>query len=230
MGLLRIALVEDNNDPKKLGRIKARIYPEFESLEDSSLPWVNPSFINDTCIPDKRIGVFRIPENKSFVLVEIDPTWQEFTYRGLTPRRDREGIHEDLSKKLSDKTGASFSYPQPLLLRGTKDEVIAYHNTDSGELGIVSKEGVYISFNSKGDFVIGKKGKNTITFSSDGKLIFNNKSGDSPLTLFGPLKEVLEKLLTHNHVAPNGPTTPAQESNGTPLSTLKSKLQEMETK
>ena len=35
----RIAKVEDNRDPEQLGRVKVRIYPEFESLDVVSLPW-----------------------------------------------------------------------------------------------------------------------------------------------------------------------------------------------
>jgi hypothetical protein len=47
--------------------------------------------------------------------------------------------------------------------------------------------------------------------------------------LFSPLKEILEKLLDHNHIAPTGPTMPAQESSGAPLSALKSRLENMKS-
>lgn len=229
----RVARVEDNNDSKKQGRVQVRIYPEFESLDQASLPWAEPYIEGDICIPGNNpVGKYSIPEKGSFIVVEIDSTWQEFHYLGLTPKRDRGENLSDITKELSNLTDVDITYPQPLYLLRSKDGSIAYHNTDTGELGIVSSKGVFVSFDSEGNLNLGSKDGSIMKFSSNGELTFTGKvnSAGSSFALFEPLKEILEKLLTHIHVAPNGPTTAAQESTGVPLSTLKSKIQEMETK
>ena len=234
MDLFRIGQVVDNKDPDKLGRVKTRIYPEFDTLEEDSLPWVEPMNEDDICIPSDSTGVgsFRIPEIDSFIIVEIDSTWQEFHYSGLTPNRKRTDIHTNIADKLSEYIdGVGVEYPQPLYLLRTKDGAIAYHNTDTGELGIVNKNGVYLRYDSDGNFEMGSKDGSKIKLGTDGSLNFSgHTNGDSSLVLYEPLKEILEKLLDHIHVAPNGPTTSAQESNGTPLSSLKGDLEKMVSK
>lgn len=234
MELHRIGQVIDNKDPDKLGRVKVRIYPEFDTLEESSLPWAEPMNEDDICIPSdsKGVGSFRIPEIDSFLVIEIDPTWQEFHYSGRTPNRKRTDVITNITDELSGFIdGVGVSYPQPLYLIRTKDGAIGYHNTDTGEMGIVNKNGIYLRYDSDGNFEMGSKDGSKLYLGTDGSLSFSGKAnGNSGLVLFEPLKEILEKLLDHIHIAPNGPTTSAQEANGTPLSTLKGDLGEMESK
>ena len=227
----RIAKVEDNRDPEQLGRVKVRIYPEFESLDVVSLPWADP-FIEDTCLPGETAGSFRIPEQGSFIIVLIDPTWQEFSYTGVTPVRERKDLFNQITNELSNLTDATVSYPQPIHLLKTKDGAIAYHNSDTGELGIVNKEGIHLLYDSQGNFKLGKKNGFNLIVKANGEFSFKGtvNSEESTLVLYKPLKDILEKLLDHVHVAPNGPTTAAQESNGTPLSVLRANLSTMETK
>lgn len=230
--LHRIAKVEDNKDPNQLGRVRVRIYPEFESLDSQSLPWAEPMLDSDICIPGENVGSFRIPEVGSFVVVRLDSTWQNFLYTGRTPNRDRTDIFTSITDDLKEKADVTVSYPQPLYLLRAKDGTIAYHNTDTGELGIVNSKGVHLLYDSEGNFRMGKKDGFNLVLTSDGKLSFTGGINDSEstLVLFNPLKEILEKLLDHIHIAPNGPTTAAQESGGTPLSVLKSDLSKMESK
>ena len=229
--IYRIGQVVDNNDPKKLGRVKVRIFPEFDTLEENSLPWADPMNYDDICLPGQNVGVFRIPEVNSFIVVRIDTTWQNFLYSGRTPNRDRTGVVEGILEDLSSKIDTAPEYPQPLHLMRTKDGTIAYHNTDTGELGIVNAKGVHLNYDKDGNFVLGVKDGFKFTITADGSMsLTGGQNEGGPLVFFNPLKEILEKLLDHIHVAPNGPTTAAQESNGTPLSSLKSKINEMETK
>ena len=232
MDIRRIAKIEDNKDPKEFGRVKARIFPEFESLDVESLPWATPFIEGDVCIPGENTGFFNIPEIGSYVIVLIDPTWQEFRYTGISPARERTDLATNIAEELSNFVeDVDATYPQPLYLLRTKDGAIAYHNTDNGEMGIVNSNGIFLRYDSSGNFIMGSKDGSKMTLGTDGTLKFSGKTnGDSSLVLFEPLKEVLEKLLNHIHVAPNGPTTAAQEENGTPLSTLKGNLQEMESK
>lgn len=228
----RVAKVEDNKDPKASGRVKVRIYPEFSSLNEQELPWASPATTTDSFIPDQDVRSFRIPEKGSYVLVKINPTWQEFFYTGEAPRNALENTYSNIVDKLTESVSCDTTSPQPLILTRTKDGVISYHNTDTGELGLVSKEGVYVTFNSSGDFVFGKKDGSEVKLTASGEFVFKGKvnSPESSFALYEPLKEVLEKLLNHIHIAPNGPTQPAQEASGVPLSTLKQKIIEMESK
>ena len=229
----RIAKVESNKDPNSLGRVRVRIYPEFESLDVQSLPWAEPMNSDDICIPGEAVGSFRIPEEGSYVVVDVDPTWQNFIYTGATPNRDRTDVYSDIADQLSRMTDITATYPQPIHLIRTKDGCIGFHNTDTGEMGIVNSEGVYLIYDSQGNFSMGKKNGSSLVLTTGGELTFKgtvNASNGSSLVLFEPLKEVLEKLLDHIHIAPNGPTQPAQEASGNPLSTLKLNLQSMESK
>lgn len=232
MDIRRIAKIEDNKDPKEFGRVKARIFPEFESLDVGSLPWATPFIEGDVCIPGENTGFFNIPEIGSYVIVLIDPTWQEFRYTGISPARERTDLATNITEELSNYVeDVNVTYPQPLYLLRTKDGAIAYHNTDNGEMGIVNSNGIFLRYDSLGNFIMGSKDGSKMTLGTDGTLKFSGKTnGDSSLVLFEPLKGILEKLLNHIHVAPNGPTTAAQEENGTPLSTLEGNLQEMESK
>lgn len=236
MDIRRIARIEDNNDPEKYGRVRARIFPEFESLDKESLPWSYPYIEGDVCIPGKNTGFLNIPEIGSYVIVLIDPTWQEFRYTGISPAGKKSSGDKSIATNITEELtnlvdGVDVTYPQPLYLLRTKDGAIAYHNTDNGEMGIVSSNGIFLRYDSSGNFIMGSKDGSRMTLGTDGSLKFSGKAnGDSSFVLFEPLKEILEKLLNHIHVAPNGPTTAAQEANGTPLSTLKGNLSEMESK
>ena len=229
----RIALVEDNNDPEKLGRVKVRIYPEFESLDSNALPWAEPSVSCDICVKGTSdVGGFNIPERNAFILVDIDPLWQEFHYIGLTPNRERTDVRTNIINDLKGKVDLSASDPQPLFVQRTSDGVILYHCTDTGEIGIVSKNGLFAQYDKDGSFVLGKKDFSLLKITSEGVLTFKGSvnSNEGSLVLYDPLKEVLEKLLNHIHIAPNGPTQPAQDSSGSPLSALKDRIVKMETK
>lgn len=232
--LHRIAKVEDNNDPEQLGRIRARIYPEFESLDVQSLPWVSPKHENDICIPGENAGTFRIPEIGSFLVVDIDPTWQNFLYSGVTPNRDRTDVILNITQELSSKADVDIIYPQPLYLMRTKDGTIAYHNTDTGELGIVSKGGIHVLFDKEGNFKVGIKNGFNLKVSSDGALTYKGAVNlEGTLAYFKPLKEVLSALLSHVHQVTSAPgiSGAASDISQVPLSTIYSaQLDSIETK
>lgn len=224
----RIAEVVNSQDPDQLGRVQVRIYPEFETLEGEALPWASPKHENDICIPGENVGTFRIPEIGSFLVVDIDPTWQNFLYSGVTPNRDRTDVILNISKELSSKADVDIVYPQPLYLMRTKDGTIAYHNTDTGELGIVSKGGIHVLFDKEGNFKVGIKNGFNLKVSSDGSLTYKGAvNPEGTLAYFKPLKEVLSAILTHTHTveAAPGVTLPSTE-----LSVYSATLDTMETK
>jgi hypothetical protein len=65
------AKVEDNLDPKKLGRIKARIYPMLADAEVSVLPWAVPMYpIWEGA--GGGIGYFAVPDIGTYVFVMFE--------------------------------------------------------------------------------------------------------------------------------------------------------------
>lgn len=67
------ARVVNNNDPRQLGRIQARIAGVFDGLEDEHLPWAVPCFnhvdgaFNDGGDAVDRSGIFYVPRNNHIV-------------------------------------------------------------------------------------------------------------------------------------------------------------------
>ena len=71
------AKVVDNNDPRKIGRIRARIAGVHEGLKDDELPWAVPKFehchgaFNDGATNVKRCGNFYVPRKGSKVVLQF---------------------------------------------------------------------------------------------------------------------------------------------------------------
>lgn len=250
----RLAIVVDNKDPDKQGKVLLKILPEFSTFSDDKLPWATPKFNSPFGLLIEDGGnIHKIPEVDSYVYCDISEDWTSFQYSEEIPYLLSVYSYDDvldIIKNSIDELGDN-EYPQPFYEK-TKDGSILFRNTDTGELGFISPSG--FSFHLKEDgsfeirtektfFRIGDKGE--IVMESDGfsltldsenkKLIIDDidkveiGGASDVAVLFEPLKEILEKLLDHNHIAPTGPTTPAQEASGALLSVLKSKIQNMKS-
>lgn len=57
-----IALVENNDDPKKLGRVRARVVNMFDDIETDDLPWASPYL-------DTNGNTFNVPEVGKLITV-----------------------------------------------------------------------------------------------------------------------------------------------------------------
>jgi len=60
-----IGVVEDNNDPKKLGRVKVRVMDIYESLKLEDIPWATPW-------KDLNGNSFNLPDKGKVVIVTFD--------------------------------------------------------------------------------------------------------------------------------------------------------------
>lgn len=60
-----VGVVEDNNDPKKLGRVKVRVFNVFDELEAVDLPWARPW-------KDLNGNAFNIPDKGKVVTVVFE--------------------------------------------------------------------------------------------------------------------------------------------------------------
>lgn len=142
-----IGKVIDNNDPAKLGRVKAVLY-EIESLEEKpdNLVW---------CYPEQGINI--IPEINDiywFKVVDKFLTKRFYTHKVQRERYNDFGIFDN-SKK-SSITGFSGSYPDNKFYLTKSNNGIVFNST-TGETALLGKS-AYIFINSNNKIVI----KNTI--------------------------------------------------------------------
>jgi hypothetical protein len=234
--MIRYGKVLDNNDPDKTGKIQVKIYPELENLSDSDQPWAKPSLLNPSGLSLEELQKHEVPEIDSLVEVEVSEDWVTFYYTIKSPYFEAVYDYDTLLSEISDviEDLGEQTYPQPRMYK-TADGNITFHNTETGEKGSIFPSGTFIHISDTGNVTV-KNGELLFSVNVDENKVFIQgmdsiefgEAADS-LALFTPLKEILEKLLDHNHIAPTGPTTPAQEPSGTPLSSSKSKLNDIES-
>lgn len=240
------------------GKVKVRVFPEMKDLKDSDLPWASPIYTSHDGITfdgsGSSIGI--VPEKDSMIVVSVDTTWTTFLYDGKVPEdTSRYGYSDGKSGIMDTLTGTSgipdldsttSDYPNPMFKK-FNDGAIMFRNTSNGELGYYVPNGTsgyaYFLMKADGSFYYAKRTSKddpspiSITLDTGNKKIemkgietiwFGDH--DDYMTLFTPLKEILEQLLVHIHVSPHGQTTPAMDSSLKPLSTLKPKLNDMKSK
>jgi len=102
-GKTYVGVVEDNNDPKKLGRVKVRVLDVFDNTKLEDIPWANPW-------KDLSGDEFKIPDNGKIVTVVFensDINSPEFIFS------DHHNIN--LEKKLSQLSEADYLSMKSLL-------------------------------------------------------------------------------------------------------------------
>lgn len=233
--MVRTGKVINNIDPDEKGKVQVRIFPELLDVSDNHLPWASPNI---------RTNIHSIPKEGSFIFVEINEDWTDFSYNQQSPYVSAMYPYEKIKENVdSASNSGSHKYPQPTALL-MEDGSTYFHNEETGECGLIHSSGVHIILKDDGSFSMVQDGKIDLVYDASKKefkikditdielpdltsLILGE--GSDSLVLFETLKEILEKLLDHNHIAPTGPTLPAQESSGTPLSVQKSKLFKMKS-
>jgi hypothetical protein len=98
-----IGVVEDNQDPKKLGRCRCRVLNLFDDLETDSLPWASPW-------KDLNGNQFIVPEKGKVVTIVFDEGniyKPEYIYA--------EHYNINLEKKLSELSGDNYTSMRALL-------------------------------------------------------------------------------------------------------------------
>ena len=86
-----VGVVEDNNDPKKLGRVRVRVLDVFDNINVEDIPWATPS-------KDLNGNAFNLPEKGKVLLVIFD---QGDEYKPEFISADHYNIN--LEKKLFNK-------------------------------------------------------------------------------------------------------------------------------
>lgn len=249
----KLALVIDNIDEEKKGKIKLRILPEMNALSEDHLPWAEPLINNRSGSSKETALIHHVPEIDSFVYCTVSEDWTSFYYIEESPSIASKYQYDESLELITTAIEdlEEQTYPQPSYSK-TKDGSITFLNTETGEQGLVHPSGLFTHIRSNGTIKI-KSMDTTVEILENGSIdiissnisfLFDNENkklilrdlenieingAEDFAVLFSPLKEILEKLLAHNHIAPTGPTTPAQESSGTPLSSLKSKLNDLKS-
>lgn len=181
--MIREAIVVDNNDPDKKGKVKVRIMPEMETFSEDVLPWIgiytmsmgssDSSFIHDVLEENSLIRV----------LIEDWPYLRKVRY---ISNDYVEGLYAyDLFSSVNISELGSQTYPQPNF-KAYKDGTIEFHNSESGEHGIFYKDGGYYLVDSSG---------NTFLNTNTGKLKVYNSTAQLK-TILKSLQEVLLDLVT----------------------------------
>lgn len=102
-GKTYVGVVEDNNDPKKLGRVKVRVLDVFDDTPIENIPWANPW-------KDLSGDEFRIPDNGKIVTVVFeneDSNSPEFIFS--------DHYNANLEKKLSELNESDYLSTKSLL-------------------------------------------------------------------------------------------------------------------
>jgi len=189
----RKAVVLDNIDLDKEGRIKVRILPEMNGVDESLLKWIYPFLLPGG---GGQNGTHDVPEIGEYVTVVIkDKYWINIEYISADYTIDNYpySSFETIAGNISEL--GSQTYPQPKYLRKFNDGTIMFHNSDTGESGIYNNNGSYIIFDSTGKIIEKSNYGISLDGSTSGKIKIRNSSA----TLHTILKDtitVLKNLIT----------------------------------
>lgn len=151
-----LGMVEDNNDPEKLGRLKVRIapYADFETTDD--LPWVYPTLATHGNIPSA--GGLNVPEIGSQVRVYFpshDLTAPYYTGAELNETNRTTFFDDDYPNAYGYKD----SRGNFIRVNKARDTIHMQHSSTSnmkvspdGSMQIALSNGAYFTFSNQNNF------------------------------------------------------------------------------
>lgn len=171
-----LGIVEDTNDPEKLGRIKVRI-PAFMGtdtsqgfyLDTDNLPWARPAILNGGT---NDMGSFIVPIKGSMVVTSFE--FDDFNsplYFGTVPTKivnpkvynDNSNIYkgEDVNIKTSDRIAdLSDESAQTIVYKSLKGSTIIIDDKDGKEnIKIIDATGQVIELGNDGKDALPRRGK-----------------------------------------------------------------------
>lgn len=145
--MIRVAKVKDNKDEEKLGRVKVEIIPEFQGFLDNQLPWANPKQKFDASKDFSQ----NVPDKDSYILVEVNNTWTQFSYDLTMPFSNKKDGMEAAYKFLSENLPSyTANAPEPVKLEySSTPEYLKFEDKTNGQLGIIFSNGRYLYWSGK---------------------------------------------------------------------------------
>ncbi len=191
--LLKNAQVIDIDDSEKKGRIKIRVLPELEGVEDVNLPFAIPFGIDNLSDSTSEND---LPLIGSVIRVLVDKYWQRFYY--LKGNRYFQELfdYNKIDTKLNKVSEISNEY-KDLKFRLYDDGGLEFHNKKTGSHGFVHKSGSYSIFDDKGNIILNGGSTNKVK-------IYNDLADMK--TIIMNMRDILEKVITPmNLVTPQSP-------------------------
>lgn len=150
--IIKEAIVVDNNDPDKTGKVKIRIMPEMASFTTETLPWCN--IYTTEAGFSSAFGKHIVLENNALIRVLVE----DHHFKKIRYISDDivEGLYfyDSALDSLSEITElSSQTYPQPMF-HFYKDGTIEFHNSTTGEHGTYYKGGGYTLVDSSGNVFV----------------------------------------------------------------------------
>lgn len=179
-------VVEDNNDPRKLGRCRIRVFGQYDDVPKDVLPWALPDF--------GIAGEFKVPENGSIVNVYFRNN-EKYSphYTSMVVNTD------DLPDERDE------DYPNTLVLFKTSSGDYLKINKKTNELTFRHASGGIVTFVENGDV------KLDTTHTQTGKVDIVAR-GNVSITAVGTITVNSETSISVNApliVAPSGVVAPA---------------------
>ena len=140
------AVVVDIKDNDKQGKIKLRILPELEKVDDELLPWAVP-FIS-MCSTNRLMN--DLPEINSTVRVLVDKYWKRFYY--LSNAYFYNIFQYNKVESVLSKVSVDTTY-ENIKFNLYEDGGLEFHNKKDGSHGFIHKSGSYAIFDKNGSIV-----------------------------------------------------------------------------
>ena len=155
MHLYKAVVIDDNDtnvgDSKNLSRIKVRLLPEMNGIDESLLPWVRPFFVEGITELNNSHNPPEIGSNIKCIFID-DYYKQGFYLKGdfIDGFFSWDSVVHLLSKinELGNQT-----YPNPRFTQ-LPDGSIVFYNTVTREMGILHSSGTYAMITASGGMSI----------------------------------------------------------------------------
>jgi len=165
------------SDPDQQMRVKVRILPEMENVEDEVLRWVQP-FIGNSSTESCH---FDLPDVDSFVWVLVDQYWKTFFYIPFFHLKGLFNFNSAVEKlSASEITGKEYT---DLDFKLFNDGGITFHNKSTGEHGFVHTSGAYSIFDSTGNIILNTNG-NFLKINGEDKTLVTHAELNTALQSF----------------------------------------------